>query len=130
MKHFIVWIVAIGVAGSGGSLWATEAHVSERTAPPEETLTGEVVALWCLLREGSFGTGRSNHAAQVHCIRLGSPIALKVGATFYLIATEDRRLRDRLTSLAGDQVTMQGMVEKHSGYAVITLSRVERVKEK
>ena len=88
-----------------------------------------MVALWCLLREGSFGTGLSNHSKQVNCIRRGSPITLTVGEIAYLISTEDRAIKNQLTNWAGSQVTVRGTVTRHDGRCFVAVSHAERAKK-
>lgn len=90
-------------------------------------ITGEVTAVWCYVREGSFGVGKANATKAKHCIRLGSPIAINTGEQWYLADAGDRlALKYRLTDLAGYQVTVRGTVTDRNGQQVIAVTHVER----
>ena len=130
MKCVALWIAVAACTLRADPLWANEPH--EHTADPshEDTLTGEIVALWCHLIEGSFGTGLENSAKQVNCIYRGSPIAIKVGKTFYVVSTDDPTLKARLTNWAGRQVTVRGTVTQRDGHPFIAVSSVERAKKR
>jgi hypothetical protein len=119
-------MVVVTLLVSAGSVWSQE---DGGLRPAEEqALTGEVVALWCLVREGSFGTGKLNNAKQVVCIQRGSPIAIKVGTRLYLVAIEDHVLKDRLTAWAGYRVTAHGHVSMRNGQPSFAVSSVQRAK--
>ena len=109
-----------------GSVRSSEGY-SNRVGE-EQTLAGEVVALWCFLREGSFGTGRLNNTKQINCIRLGSPILIKVGEIYYTALAEEPALKNRLTALAGGQVTVRGKVVEQNGQPLLAISSVARAK--
>ena len=94
----------------------------------ERGWTGEVVAMWCLLREGAFGIGRLNENRQRNCILRGSPIALKVDRTFYTISPESEDVKNRLATLAGYKVTVRGSVTTLNSRPIILVSYVERAK--
>ena len=122
------WVSVLGLSiGGASALVATEPSTGRVNATQEETLTGEVTALWCLLREDSFGTGPLNNSKQVNCIQLGSPMAIKVGETYYVVETEDRKLKNRLINWAGYRVTIHGKVTQQGAYPLIMVSSAERV---
>ena len=120
------WVVAGTLLVSMGSVRPSEGY-SNRVGE-EQTLAGEVVALWCFLREGSFGTGRLNNTKQINCIRLGSPILIKVGEIYYTALVEEPALKNRLTALAGGQVTVRGKVVEQNGQPLLAISYVARAK--
>lgn len=129
MKGLLWWLVC--------AVWLVEAgfafaHEDQRVVLNEEqTLTGEVVAVFCYLIEGGFGTGREQAAGAQNCIRRGSPIAIKVGNQFYVVPVSDRdALKNRLTQLAGQQVTARGIVTRRDGQLFMAISHVERAKPK
>ena len=129
MKGLLRWVVC--------AMWLVEAgfacaHEDQRTVLGEErTLTGEVVAVFCSLIEGGFGTGREQAVGAQNCIRRGSPIAIKVGNRFYIVPVSDQdALKNRLTQLAGQQVTARGIVTLRDGQLFMAISHVERAKPK
>lgn len=98
----------------------------EQALEKGETLKGEVVALWCCLIEGT--TGRASTSGARNCLRLGSPVAIKVGPTLYVVANQDRDLRNRLASWIGQQVEARGMTGSQKGQKTITISSIDRIK--
>ncbi len=129
MNTLTRWVVVVGFVVSGASLSEAEASDDQRTTPQEHTLTGELIAMWCLMREGSFGTGLQNQSAQINCIRLGSPVAIKVGDALYLVSTTDRKLKNRLMHFVGHKVTVRGTVTPQRDQSLIAISSVERTKQ-
>ena len=126
MKNLICAVVAICMVVGGQAVWSDEVPGHQEGA--EYILTGQVVAVWCHLREGVFGTGKRNNSKQMNCIRLGSPIAIKVGKTFYLVSCHDSHVKSTLTSWAGYQVTVRGVVTEEAGQPTIAVSHIERAK--
>ena len=116
----LAWLAGARVAGA-------EKPAAAATSPVEErVLSGEVVAVWCYLGEGSFGTGRSNAEKARNCIRLGSPIALKVGKALYLVAGGDPAITARLTDWVGHMVRARGIITRQEGYPRIAIAHMER----
>jgi hypothetical protein len=130
MRTLAHWSIFVALVASADSLWADGQRQDMAAASQETTLTGEVVALWCLLREGGFGTGRENHSKQVNCIQLGSPIAIRAGETFYVASAEDRAIKSRLTNLAGHRVLVRGTLTEHDSQSFIAVSHIERAEKK
>ena len=95
----------------------------------EQTLTGDVVALWCYFLEGTEGIARVNSSRQKNCISRGSPVAIKVENRFYLVAEPDSAMRNRLMQLAGSRVVARGRLFMEQGQLSIRLSHVERARE-
>jgi hypothetical protein len=133
------WLLALALLG-GASAWsgsaqagagvtdATQESFAPIIAGEERVLTGEVVAVWCVLGEGSFGIGRSYANKARNCIRLGSPIALKVGPVFYLVTNDDRAMTARLTDWAGHLVMARGTITRQDGHLGISIAHVERTR--
>ena len=110
---------------------SAQSNEGSATQPVEEqVLTGQIVAAWCYLREGTFGTGRLNNTKQINCIRMGSPIALKVNETFYLISCGDEKIKSKLTIWAGYQVTVRGILTEKDNQPTIVVSHAQRTKVK
>ena len=95
----------------------------------EQTLTGDVVAMWCYFLEGTEGIARVNSSRQKNCISRGSPVAIKVENRFYLVAEPDSAMRNRLMQLAGSQVIARGRLFMEQGRLSIRLSHVERARK-
>jgi len=124
---------SVNVNVTGGALalvlWLAPAASGEPgsgEARAEQVLTGEVVALWWYMIEGQTGPLEANSARNV--FRLGSPVAIKVDKTLYLVLNDDRELKNRLISWAGRKVTARGVIGRHEGRPAITLSSIERAK--
>ena len=121
-----------GLLVAAALLWggpALPGRTDEPKAPDERTLTGEVVAVWCYLAEGSWGTGPANAEGARRCIRLGSPIALRTREReWYLLSLPADRpsLKAKLMSLAGHQVTVTGQVLEGASHPTMVLSNVKR----
>lgn len=128
MRSLLCGLAALCMLGAGHPAWSDEAPEYQEGA--EHLLTGQVVAVWCHLREGVFGTGKLNNSKQMNCIRLGSPIAIKVGKTFYLTSCHDSQVKRKLAGWAGYQVTVRGIVTEEAGQPTIAISHIERAKGK
>ena len=125
MKSAIGWVVGIALALNGAGLARADERAVGRAE--EQTLVGEVAALWCYVYGMNIGTSRSNASGQMNCVRWGSPIAIKVGKQFYVVSEPDTALRNRLMLLAGSLVSARGTVIKGAnGRFSIRLSHVER----
>jgi hypothetical protein len=111
----------------GASAEASDAGIPSQSAR-EQFLTGQVIAVWCHLREGMFGTGKLNNNKQINCIRLGSPIAIKVDKTFYLVSCQDQKLKSKLTTWAGYKVTVRGVITEEDHHPTIKVSHIERTR--
>ena len=125
-------VMVIGVLGVGGIVSAHEEHASgahemaaENTGT-EQTLTGEVVDVFCYLSHGQDGLGKGHAGCAKKCIQSGLPVALKVGDQLYLaaMATHDPANKT-LADFAGDQVTVHGQVMEQDGQHLISITKVE-----
>ena len=112
-----------------GRLWAHEGHheqVEENTAH-EQTLTGEVVDVFCYLSHGKEGLGAGHAGCAKKCIQSGLPVAIKVGGQLYLAAMDSHDPANaKLAALAGQQVTVHGTVMEKDGQHLISISRIEK----
>lgn len=78
------------------------------------------------MKAGSEPDGQTRTKAK-NCIRLGSPIAIKVGEQWYLVDVPDHsEVKNRLTNLAGHRVTVRGTVTEQNGRPAIAISQVDR----
>ena len=118
---------------SAGAGWAHEGHHEEATEPAEEntpaeqTLTGEVVDVFCYLSHGKEGLGAGHAGCAKKCIQNGLPVAIKVGAQLYLAAMESHDPANaKLAALAGQRVTVHGKVMEQDGQHLISISSVEK----
>ena len=127
------WIagVVIGTLGVGSAAWAHEGHEGAaepavENAAAEQTLTGEVVDVFCYLSHGAEGLGKGHAACAKKCIHNGLPVALKVGNQLYLAAMDSHDpANDALADLAGKQITVHGHVMEKDGQHLISITSVE-----
>lgn len=142
------WIVVLAmVAGGASSVWAAEGHehgghdhgahdhgssaaVPESSvagAGQEQTLTGEVVDVFCYLSHPEQGLGKDHAACAKKCIKSGLPVAIKVGDQLYLATMADHvAANEKLAELAAQQVTVTGTVMELDGQHLIAISKVEK----
>jgi len=123
------------ILGLGASLvWAHEEHehgtgmtepAAENTAQ-EQTLTGEVVDVFCYLSHGKDGLGKGHAECAKKCIKGGLPVAIKVGDQLYLASMADHSPANaKLGELAAEQVTVTGNVMEADGQRLIAITKVE-----
>ncbi len=129
--------IAVGVALviGGGVAWAHEEHAgaaheaAPENTPAEQTLTGEVVDVFCYLSHGKEGLGKGHADCAKKCIQSGLPVALKVGDQLYLAALASHDPANKtLVDFAGEQVTVHGQVLEKDGQHLISISKVEKAK--
>jgi len=131
-----VGVVAALVAG-GGAAWAEaqhehehghegQAHEAAAPAGGAQTLTGEVVDVFCYLNHPAQGLGKDHAACAKKCISSGLPVAIKVGDALYLASMADHQPANaKLAEWAGKQVTVEGTVFERDGQRLISISKVE-----
>ena len=131
MKRTAPFVIGVALAMSGGGVWAHEGHegasepAAENTAA-EQTLTGEVVDVFCYLSHGQEGLGKGHAGCAKKCIGSGLPVALKVGDRLYLAAMASHDPANAaLADLAGKQVTVHGQVMEKDGQHLISITKVE-----
>lgn len=114
-------LMAVGAA-------AVSAHEEHAAGPGgEQTLTGEVVDVFCYLSHGKDGLGKGHAACAKQCIGNGLPVAIKVGDQLYLAAMASHDPANKtLASLAGEQVTVHGTIMEQDGQHLIAISKVEK----
>ena len=128
-------VAVVGVLGMSGIAWAHEEHaggahetVAENTTA-EQTLTGEVVDVFCYLSHGKDGLGKGHAGCAKKCIQSGLPVALKVGDQLYLAAMDTHDPANKtLADFAGEQVTVHGRVMETDGQHLISITSVENAR--
>lgn len=115
-----------------GKEHAGQEHAGQAMAPQaqpatgEQTLTGEVVDLFCYLSHGEKGRGPDHAECAKKCILEGLPVAIKVGDQLYLATMMDHSpANQRLAELAAKQVTVKGQVMERDGQHLIAISSIE-----
>lgn len=130
-----VLFVAMGtlLVVNPGALSAHEEHaggaresVMENTGT-QQTLTGEVVDVFCYLSHGPEGLGKNHAGCAKKCIQSGLPVALKVGDQLYLATMADHKpANETLAEFAGGNVTVQGSVMEQDGQHLIAITHIEK----
>ena len=138
MRRSDLWGVVAVLVMSGGFVSAHEEHQhgaagsnseAAEAAPAEQTLTGEVVDVFCYLSHGKEGLGKAHASCAQKCIQNGLPVAIKVGDQLYVATMADHNPANaKLASLAGQQVTVHGTVLEADGQHLIAISSVEGAK--
>ena len=135
MRQVVHGGVVIGLLFVCGSVWAHEGHeaaaggeVAENTGTPQ-TMTGEVIDVFCYLSHGKDGLGKDHAGCAKKCIQNGLPVAIKVGHQLYLATMSDHSPANQtFAALAGQQVTVQGTVMEQDGQHLIAVTHVEPAK--
>ena len=92
----------------------------------EQTVTGEVVDVFCYLSHPAEGMGPKHADCAKRCIKNGLPVAIRVGNQLYLATMTDHNpANQRLAELAGQQVTVRGKVMELEGQRLIAISQVQ-----
>lgn len=133
-KQWLVAVLMLALSAGPGLVWAHEEHehgegmtepAAENTAQ-EQTLTGEVVDVFCYLSHGQDGLGPKHAGCAKKCIQGGLPVAIKVGDQLYLASMADHTAANaKLADVAGHQVTVTGKVMEKDGQHLIAISQVE-----
>lgn len=131
-----IWgpIVGILLVTSTARAWADSEHehggaaqesVTEDTQAVQ-TLTGEVVDVFCYLSHGKEGLGAGHAGCAKKCIENGLPVAIKVGDQLYLATMANHEPANKaLVAFAGQQVTVHGTVLEKDGQHLISITSVE-----
>lgn len=136
MSRMVGWAVLVGlVAAMGAAAWAHSGHEghdeaeSASAAPAaaeEQSLTGEVVDVFCYLSHGEDGLGKGHASCAKKCIKGGLPVAIKVGDQLYLASMADHSAANaQLAELAATQVTVRGKVMERDGQRLIAIASIE-----
>jgi len=132
MRRIAGCAVGVALVVGGGSAWAHEEHAAgaqdaaAEGAAQEQTLTGEVVDVFCYLSHGEEGLGPKHAGCAKKCIKGGLPVAIKVGDQLYLASMADHTAaNERLGDLAAKQVTVRGKVMERDGQHLIAISSIE-----
>jgi len=136
MRHVSHLVVGAALLVSAGAARAHEEHAHDAGASQpqtaggdavqEDTLTGEVVDVFCYLSHGEEGLGAKHAGCAKKCIKGGLPVAIKVGDQLYLASMADHApANERLADLAAKQVTVHGKVMERDGQRLIAISSIE-----
>ena len=135
MKQMSRLVIGTALVMSAGAVWAhehgehadgSEESVAENTGT-EQTLTGEVVDVFCYLSHGKDGLGKGHADCAKKCIQNGLPVAIRVGDDLYLAAMASHDPANKtLASFAGEQVTVHGQVLEKDGQHLISITKVEK----
>lgn len=141
MKHIVQGLVIVGLLVGSQGVWAEGAHdhgahehgaeaaeqpVASAEASQEDTLTGEVVDVFCYLDHAEEGLGKKHASCAKKCIKGGLPVAIKVGDQLYLASmTEHVPANEALADYAGQQVTVHGEIMERDGQKFIAISQIE-----
>ena len=107
---------------------AGSSHLPAETSAQagEQTLTGEVVDVFCYLSHPAEGIGPKHAACAKKCIKSGLPVAIRVGNQLYLATMADHNpANQQLAELAGQHVTVRGKVMELEGQRLIAVSEVQ-----
>lgn len=127
MRRIAVAFVLVGLGWTAGPAGAHEEHEHEAAAPKEQTLTGEVVDVFCYLSHPKDGIGKGHAECAKKCIKNGLPVAIKVGDQLYLASMADHTAaNEKLAELAAETVTVHGTVMERDGQHLIAISKVEK----
>lgn len=126
-------LIVLACALAGGAAWAQEPHEHGAATPEheaaaqEQTLTGEVVDVFCYLSHPKEGIGKGHAGCAKKCIKSGLPVAIRVGDQLYLATMTDHNpANQQLADLAAEQVTVHGTVMERDGQHLIAISQVEQ----
>ncbi len=132
MRRIAGFMVGLALTAGGGSASAHEEHAggtheaAAEGAAQEQTLTGEVVDVFCYLSHGEEGLGAKHAGCATKCIKGGLPVAIKVGDQLYLASMADHTAANtQLADLAAQQVTVRGTVMERDGQHLIAISAIE-----
>ncbi|MBI2175083.1 MAG: hypothetical protein HYU33_07805, partial [Candidatus Omnitrophica bacterium] len=93
MKRMAAVFIGMMVLISPTIAWTQEEHQHqhshEASMPKEETLTGEVMDVFCYLSHKEQGQGKDHASCAKKCIQSGLPVAIKVGNQLYLATMAD-----------------------------------------
>ncbi len=121
MKRIRNWI------GSGGAALMLLLATGGFAQMPGDNiiLKGEVVDLWCYLKDGSHGPDHKECAQA--CAKAGNPIGLVIntGAIYLLLSSKEHQsVRDELLDKLGTMVMVEGQVYKRTGMTAVYITNV------
>jgi hypothetical protein len=133
-------VIGIALLVGAASGWAEEGHNHEAHdhgagttgqqtttgSSQEQTLTGEVVDVFCYLSHPAEGLGAKHASCAKKCIQSGLPVAIRANNQLYLATMTDHNpANQRLAEFAGQQVTVHGKVMELEGQRLIAISDVQ-----
>jgi hypothetical protein len=105
---------------------STTEQLATTASVQEQTLTGEVVDVFCYLSHPKDGIGKGHASCAKKCIKGGLPVAIRVGEQLYLATMTDHNpANEQLAEFAGQQVTVRGKVMELEGQRLIAVSQVQ-----
>jgi hypothetical protein len=135
MRRVTLFVAGLALAVGARTAYAHSEHEhavgaaepqASHEAVQEQTLTGEVVDVFCYLSHGKDGLGKGHASCAKKCIKSGLPVAIRVGEQLYLATMADHNpANERLAELAGQQVTVRGKVMELEGQRLIAVSQVQ-----
>ena len=136
MRRIGFAVIGFALVMSVGSARAHEGHEGEahheeaaENTGAEQTLTGEVVDVFCYLSHGKEGLGKGHAECAKKCIQNGLPVAIKVGDQLYLAAMVSHDPANKqLAGLAGERVTVHGKVLEQDGQHLVAITSVEETR--
>jgi hypothetical protein len=128
MKRYI-WLVATTLAiASLISVYDYRSALGQTTEPAEVAIKGEIVDLHCYVtRHGGTGSGASHAGCANACINRGvTPGFVASDGKLYLLFDEKPfAVKEKIAGLAGQQVTLKGVIAERDGMRAILFKSVE-----
>ena len=128
MKRYI-WFVAAALAiGCLAGFYETGAVLGQSSEAAEITIKGEVVDMHCYVtRHGGEGSGAAHAGCANACINRGvTPGFLASDGKLYLLFDEKPfAVKEKIAGLAGQQVTLKGIVVERAGVRAILFKSAE-----
>ena len=121
------WVSPVWAHSEHGTMGGGDHDEAAEATSQGQTLTGEVVDVFCYLSHGKEGLGAGHAGCAKKCIQSGLPVAIKVGDQLYLAAMDSHDPANaKLAALAGQQVTVHGTVMEKDGQHLVSISRIEK----
>ena len=109
-----------------GIVWFAMATLGTAQAPGDVVfIKGEIVDLWCYLKDGSHGADHKDCA--IACTKSGNPVGLvtDTGATYLLMPDKDRHSgRDELIEKMASAVIVEGRCYKRNGIMALYFTSI------
>jgi hypothetical protein len=109
-----------------GIVWLAMAILGTAQAPGDVVyIKGEIVDLWCYLKDGSHGADHKECA--IACTKNGNPVGLvtETGATYLLMPDKDRLAgREELIEKMASAVIVEGRCYKRNGIMALYFTSI------
>jgi hypothetical protein len=109
-------------------LAAGAAFATDKAAPSDVTLTGEVIDLACYIAHGAKGPDHAACAAK--CAEMGQPVGLAAsdGKVYILVADHaDTSAFTKAKSMAGKKVEIKGEAAAKDGMNALTVHAIKTI---